>query len=161
MFIKTVTYKDFNGNDRSEELAFNLTKSELRKCELETNEPMSAKLERVYGEKVTSELVKTISEFVHMSYGKRSPDGASFIKKKPDGSLLVDDFEQTAAYDAFMNEMYESDTMLIDFCVGIFPADVQAIIKEEATKNDAQLAAYLNGKSASSDADTSMMALAT
>ena len=158
MFIKTVTYTDFNGNSCSEELAFNLTKSELRKVELESNEPMSAKLERVYGKKVLSELVKTISEFVHMSYGKRSSDGSSFIKKKPDGSLLVDDFEQTAAYDAFMNELYESDTMLIDFCVGIFPADVQAVIKDEAAKNDAKLAEYLNGGSASSDAGASMMA---
>lgn len=144
MYIKNITYKDFNGNDCTEELAFNLTKSELRKFELESDEPMSAKLERVYGKKILSELVKTVTEFVHVSYGKRSADGASFIKKKPDGSLLVDDFEQTAAYDAFMNDMYESDTALIDFCVGIFPSEIQATIKEEAAKKDAELAGILN-----------------
>ena len=33
MFIKTINYKDFDGNERSEDFYFNLTQSEILKLE--------------------------------------------------------------------------------------------------------------------------------
>lgn len=145
MFITTVKYKDFKGNERTTELCFNLTKSELRKIETESEVPMSNALSKVYNNKDDkAALVKTISDFVHMSYGELTNDGIGFIKKKSDGTLLVDEFMQTAAYDAFMNKLYDEDHMIIDFCMGIMPSDIQEQIKKEALKSDPELEKILN-----------------
>ena len=37
MFIKTISYKDFDGNERSEDFYFNLTQSEILKLETSLN----------------------------------------------------------------------------------------------------------------------------
>lgn len=37
MFIKTINYKDFDGNERSEDFYFNLTQSEILKLETSLN----------------------------------------------------------------------------------------------------------------------------
>ena len=59
MFIKTINYKDFDGNERSEDFYFNLTQSEILKLETSLNGGLTSYM---------SLMVETVSAGYHESF---------------------------------------------------------------------------------------------
>ena len=47
MIKKTITYSDFNGNERTEDFYFNLTKAEITKMELSTKGGLAEMIQRI------------------------------------------------------------------------------------------------------------------
>ena len=125
MLKKTVKYIDFDGNERTEDLYFNLTQTELTEMSVMKDEGLDVYIKRIIESKDSREILETFKTIILMAYGEKSEDGKSFRKKK-NGIRLADDFEQTAAYDALFVELATDEKAAADFFNGIIPKQVNA-----------------------------------
>ena len=104
MLTKKVTYEDFNGNTVTEELQFNLTKTEAMDIAFALPDDVK-KTVQTGPEDVTEELAKKIlarmgdtkifdfiKTVVLKAYGEVSEDGRKFIKKDENGKDLSEGF---------------------------------------------------------------------
>lgn len=130
MLNKTVTYEDYNGNQRTDELWFNLTKTEILKLTMDLpdntlpddpanvdNEKLAARLFEKLGNKGILEFIETL---LIKSYGVKSEDGRRFIKTPE----MAVEFSQTPAYDAIMMEFMTDTEAVTKFVNGVIPSKV-------------------------------------
>ena len=136
MLKQTVNYTDFDDNECSEVLYFNLTKTELTenmslKDELEKiQEDFTGDKARQLEEHEIRRILDLVKTFMRLSYGIRSADGKRFVKT-PD---IWEEFTQTAAYDAFLFGLFETPSKALEFMTGILPKDLRAAAIEAAKK---------------------------
>lgn len=119
MYKKEVTYKDYNGVERTETFYFNLTQSEL--LELESSIPggMANRMAEISAAKDMPEMMKFFKMLMRKTYGEKSPDGRRLIKKE---GALFDEFVETPAYDIIIQDIFFGDGMK-DFITNIMPAE--------------------------------------
>lgn len=132
MIKKTVTYTDFDGNERTEDLYFNLTKNEMLEMAFEMPEvtdtvgtdPDNVDVDaasRMLVEKLgNAGIVKFIKDLVFKAYGVKSEDGRRFIKSPE----LSTEFTQTMAYDEFIMSLLSNDEDASEFVKGVIPANM-------------------------------------
>lgn len=134
MIIKTMTYKDFNGEERTEDFYFNLTEAELAEMSLSVNGGLDEYIKRIIAAHDTPELVKLFKELIQKAYGEKSLDGKRFIKSPE----LTEAFMQTNAYSDFFMELARDSKAAADFVNGIIPSNIEEQVKkiqeEEANK---------------------------
>lgn len=123
MLKKTITYKDFNNNERTEDFYFNLTKAEIMEMELGVSGGMAEMIQRIVASQDSPEIVKIFKELVLKAYGVKSPDGKRFMKRE-NGRLLADDFAETEAYSQLFMELATNADAAAKFVNGIMPADL-------------------------------------
>ena len=136
MLKKTVKFKDFNGVERSEDLYFHISKaSVLTSSNSVYNEIMSIGLELqergkfledIEGEidqndpfSKNNQLIadsvrmvgRLIDRLIDLSYGIKSSDGLKFVKDPK----VLEDFKNSAAYDAFVEQMVSNQEELVEF----------------------------------------------
>lgn len=117
MLKKTITYTDYDGNERKEDFYFNLTKAELLEMELSTPGGMEKMIQNILDAQDLPELIKMFKKLILLSYGKKSDDGKRFIKS----DILREEFTQTEAYsDLFMELSMDADAAT-EFINGIIP----------------------------------------
>lgn len=133
MLKKTITYEDYDGNTRTEDLYFFISKSELTEMELSTPGGLANKLESVTKAQNGAEIIKVFKDIVLKAYGEKSDDGRAFIKKR-NGVSLAEEFEQTPAYDALFTELLMDPDKAAAFINGIMPKDLM----NEANKQNFQ-----------------------
>lgn len=118
MLKKTITYTDYDGNERTEDFYFNLTKAECLEMELGSNGGMKKYVERIISAQDGKQLVTLFKEIIDKSYGVKSLDGKRFIKNQE----VLDEFKQSEAYsDLFMELATDSDAAAA-FVNGVVPA---------------------------------------
>lgn len=121
MLKKTMTYTDYNGNERTEDFYFNLNKAELMEMELSTTGGLAEMIEKIVAAQDSAAIVKIFKDLLLKAYGVKSPDGKKFIKIDENGHRLADDFEQTEAYvDLFMELATDADAAA-KFVNGVMP----------------------------------------
>jgi len=128
MLKKTITYTDYDGNRRSEDFYFNLTKSEITEMELGINGGLDAMLDRVIQKRDGSVIIKVFKEILLKAYGEKSLDGRKFEKSEK----ISDDFYHTGAYDTLFMELVTDAKKAAAFVKAIMPADMQKDIDENA-----------------------------
>lgn len=117
MLKRTIKYTDYDGNERTEDFYFNLSKAELTEMELGVSGGMTQMLKRIVAEQDNKNMVETFKEIILKSYGEKSPDGKYFIKTKE----LADNFSYTEAYvNLFMELAYNAEAAA-EFINGIIP----------------------------------------
>lgn len=117
MLKKTMTYTDYNGNTRTEDFYFNLSKAELAEMDLSTEGGLDAYINKIIKAQDVSSLISIFKELILKSYGEKSADGRRFIKSKE----ISDGFSQTEAYsDLFMDLATNTDSATA-FVNGITP----------------------------------------
>ena len=117
MLKKTITYTDYDGNKRTEDFYFHLSKSELLEMEMGVSGGMSKLINKIITEQDTKKLIETFKEIIVKAYGEKSPDGKRFIKSKE----AVEAFTQTEAYsDLFIELATDADAATV-FVNGIIP----------------------------------------
>ena len=131
MIKETITYEDFNGDKQTEDLYFNITKTELsdfldRYEELKRMQARFEGLSRDLNMSEIKEMIGVVKMFVEASYGVRSEDGKRF-RKSPE---IWADFRDSAAYDEFLFSLFQNPDKIMPFLNGIMPKD----LKEEAEK---------------------------
>lgn len=106
MIKKTMVYTDYDGNERTEDFCFNLSKAEVAEMELSTAGGVTRMIERLVQEQDSKRIVEIFKDLICRAYGVKSPDGKRFIKSKE----LTEAFMQTEAYsDLFMALMGDPD----------------------------------------------------
>lgn len=136
MFKKTITYTDYNGNERTEDFYFNLSKAELTEMEMSTSGGLTKTIERIISEKDTPSIIKIFKDLILKSYGVKSLDGRLFEKIDANGNPLSRQFEQTEAYSVLFTELATDDVKAAEFVNGIIPADAAKKIAESQTPNN-------------------------
>lgn len=118
MFKRTISYEDFDGNQVTEVLLFNLSNPELMTLQASYPEGYAKHLESALEANDKKEVVKTLQNLILNSYGEKSSDGRRFIKSEE----AKVNFEQSAAYDALFTEMLVDKTgqKAIDFVNALF-----------------------------------------
>lgn len=124
MLTKSITYTDYNGEQRTETFYFNLTKAELAELNLSTEGGLQNVLQKIIDSKNVPEITKWFKKIIVMAYGEKSPDGRRFIKNRE----LTEEFLQTEAYSELFMELLSNDESASDFVNGIVPRiDAQVI----------------------------------
>lgn len=120
MLKKTITYKDYLGNEKTKDCWFNLSKSEIMEMELSTPGGLTATLNKVIAAQDAPSIIKIFKDLVLKSYGVISPDGEQFIKSEQ----LRTEFSQTVAYDQLFMELATDAEKAAEFVNGIIPAEI-------------------------------------
>lgn len=119
MLVKTMTYTDYNGEERTEDFYFNLTRAEVTEMELSTVGGLSETIQRITKSKDIPAIMDIFKDLILKSYGQKSPDGKRFIKSK----ALSEEFSQTEAYSDLFMELATNSTAAAAFVNGIMPTD--------------------------------------
>lgn len=127
MLKKTITYTDYDGNERTEDYYFNLSKAELLEMEMSTNGGLEKFCQKIIAEKDTKRMMEMWKELILKSYGEKSLDGKRFIKSQE----LVDSFTQTEAYSELFMELASNADTAAAFVKGIIPKNLLAQIEKE------------------------------
>lgn len=118
MLKKTISYTDYEGNERTEDFYFNFTKAEVTEMELGVNGGLTAMLNRIIAAQDAPTIVKTFKELILKAYGEKSLDGKRFIKS----TELADAFSQTEAYSILFMELATNADAAAKFFNAIIPS---------------------------------------
>lgn len=131
MYNKTVTYKDYKGNTRTEDFYFNLNKAELVELELSTKGGLTVMMDRIIAAQDNATLFKIFKDLVSKSYGVLSDDGRKFVKSQE----VLDDFMQTEAYSIIFSELATNAEAAAEFFNNVIPQNLaKELAEEEANK---------------------------
>ena len=119
MLKKTITYKDYNGNERTEDFYFNLNKAEVVEMELGVAGGLTQMVQRIVSAQDGTQIIKTFKEIILKAYGEISPDGKRFVKS-PELSAA---FSQTEAYSNLFMELATSHDAASAFINAIVPQE--------------------------------------
>lgn len=127
MIKKTLTYTDYDGNERTEDFYFNLSKAELMEMDFSASGGMEKMIKRIVDAQDTKRIIEVFKDIILKSYGEKSADGRRFIKVA-DGRRLAEDFAQTEAYSELFMELATNDKAATDFINGVIPQSLAAEI---------------------------------
>lgn len=125
MLKKTITYTDFNDEERTEDFYFNLTKAELTEMEFSTEGGLQNSLRTIMNTRDYKKIVEVFKKIILGSYGEKSADGKRFIKTDEQGNPLSRKFAETQAFSELYMELATNDKAATAFIVGVVPADIR------------------------------------
>ena len=120
MIHETITYKDWNGLERTENFYFHFTQAELMEMEMSTEGGFAERVQRMIDAKNTAELIKIIKKFVLDAYGVKSDDGRRFMKNDE----LRTAFVECPAYSEIFMKLATDSEAASKFVNGVVPADM-------------------------------------
>lgn len=130
MLKKTMTYVDYNGNERTEDFYFNLTEAEIMEMEMGTAGGLSEMIQNIVKAQDAPAIIKIFKDLVLNAYGQKSLDGKRFIKTQE----LKEEFAQTEAYSQLFMELATDADAAAKFVNGIVPAKLEEAAKAEQAK---------------------------
>lgn len=141
MYKETVNYNDFDNNERSEELYFNLTQTEATEFALEMPNSLTDGIagENVDVNQASMDILKKmggkgvfdfLKKLVLKSYGIKSADGRRIEKSEK----ITREFEQSIPFDIIFTKLMRDDNYAAAFVNAVIPAELAARIAE-TTKN--------------------------
>lgn len=128
MLIKPITYENFNGEKKTKNFYFFLSKTELAKMELKEKAGMESLIKQMVNEDDRAKIVDLFESIVLSAYGEKSADGEEFMKSPE----IIEKFKHHPAYDVLFMELISSEKAMSDFIAAILPQDMA----EEAKKNN-------------------------
>lgn len=131
MLKRTITFEDYDGQQRTEDFYFNLNKAELIKWLTTSGDyTLDKVLQRLATERNGKKIMEIFENLIHLSYGRKSLDGRRFEKS----DVIWDDFYQTEAYSVLFTELVTDAQKAAQFVNSIIPKgladEVEKIIKE-------------------------------
>lgn len=119
MLKKTVTYIDFDGNERTEDFFFNLTEQEIAEMELSTEGGLGNFINKAVAAKSQVELIELFKKLILAAYGVKSADGRRFVKN----IAVREDFMSTQAFSDIYMELVQDADKASAFFNGIVPKE--------------------------------------
>ena len=117
MLKKTMTYTDYDGNERTEDFYFNLTKAELTEMEMSHDGGLVKLIEKIVAEQDVKRIIEIFKDLILNAYGEKSADGRRFIKN----AEIKESFAQTEAYSDLFMELASDADSAAEFVNGIIP----------------------------------------
>ena len=129
MIKETISYNDFNGNPRTEDFYFNLTKAEIMRMEMSTSGGLAERINRIIAAQDTPAIIAVFEDLIQKSYGVKTPDGRGFLKRPED----LEAFVATEAYSELFMKLATDSDAAAKFVNGVVPA---GMAKELATASN-------------------------
>lgn len=123
MYVKTIKFVDYDGNNREVTAYFNLNKAEILEMNMNEEGGLEALIHRITLTTDTKELMRLFKQIILGSYGEKSADGMRFVKKQE----LTDAFEQSCAYPELLVELINNAEEAAKFINNVIPKDIQNI----------------------------------
>lgn len=117
MLKKTITYTDYDGNSRTEDFWFNLSKAEIIRLEFSESGGMEKLLNKMIAEQDSKKLMNMFETLILTAYGEKSGDGKRFIKSEE----LSTAFKQTEAYSELIVELLSDEKSASEFVNKVMP----------------------------------------
>lgn len=127
MFVKDITFTDYDGVERTERAYFNLSQAEIAQYAYSVEGGLYNYVNRLVVRKDIPKLMEMFNEIIKKSYGVKSPDGRKFIKSEE----LIKDFMETEAYSVLFMELATKPEAVTEFLNGVMPVKLS---KEEIDK---------------------------
>ena len=131
MYKEKLTYKNFNDDEVTEVLRFNLSEIEL--LDLAKDDPTfsQAYMRSLIENEDSFEMFRFIRKILALSYGVLSENGNEFMKSPE----IMDRFLHSAAYDALITKIASSQDIdiLKNMLTGIFPPKFTEAINAQTT----------------------------
>lgn len=135
MVKKTYTFKDYNGNERTEEYYFNLTETETIKLEMGVDGGLTEKIRRIIAARDIPEIINVFDELIGCSYGVKSPDGREFIKSPE----LTKSFMQTEGYNLLFKDFMTKEGFAAEFFKALIPQGTVEMVENLPEYNTTDL----------------------
>lgn len=148
MLKKTIEYVDFNGEERTEDFWFHLSKAEILEWISSTDGSytLDKYLVHVAKTKKPKEVMDTFKDLIWRSYGEKSLDGRRFMKSDE----IKQNFFETEAYSILFTELVSDASKASEFINGIIPPDlakeIQKIVSENPDGIPDEMKDYLLGE---------------
>lgn len=117
MFKKTIKYVDFNGTERTEDFYFDISETELVLLDAKTPEGFLEHMTAVGNKQDKQEIMDMFTNFIHLAYGEKSPDGRYFDKSDE----ISRRFEHSAAYNVLFLELLQDSKKAAAFVNAVLP----------------------------------------
>lgn len=117
MLKKTITYTDYDGNERTEDFFFHLTKAELVELAHSEQGGLEKTIEQITKTQDNKRLIALFKDVIKLAYGVKSLDGKRFQKSEE----IRNEFMETEAYSILFMELANDEQAAIDFVNGIVP----------------------------------------
>ena len=126
MYQKAITYENYNGEKKTKNFYFNLSRSEIAKMHLTTDGGLDQMIKKMVESGSNKEIFTYFENFVLSCYGEKSADGEEFIKNDE----VRERFKNHPAYDVLFMEFIEGgDKAMSDFINAVVPRDMQDAMK--------------------------------
>lgn len=125
MFAKEIKYTDYNGEERTETMYFNMSKPELFEMTCSESGGYDKFIKKIVETKDLKSLQQIFTAIILNSYGEKSADGKSFVKTEE----MKNQFKHTAAYEALYMELITDEEAASEFILRILPKDIGDAIK--------------------------------
>ena len=119
MIKETITYTDYNGNERTMDAYFNLNKAEIMRMEMSTKGGLAERIKRIVDAQDAPAIIEIFEDLIQRSYGMKTADGG-FVKRKED----LEAFMATDAYSELFMKLATDADAAAKFVNGVVPADV-------------------------------------
>jgi len=121
MYIRDITYTDFNGEERTDTCCFHLTKAEVVDWLTTSGDyTLDKVVEKLVSSHNGKEIMNIFKDMIRRSYGVKSLDGKRFIKTKE----VQDEFFESEAYSVLFMELVTDAAKAGEFFMGILPSDL-------------------------------------
>ena len=117
MLKKTIVYTDYDGNERTEDFWFNISKAELAELEYSVKGGLKKILEKAVQDQDGPKIISVFKEIVLKAYGEKSNDGRRFMKSEE----ISRNFSETEAYVNLFMELATDEKAATAFMEGILP----------------------------------------
>ena len=133
MLKKTISYEDYNGNERSKDFYFHMNQVEFSKLNGEIPGGIEKRMQKIIEDQDEDALLRMIDLLVSRSYGEFDEED-EFTKVSKTGRPLWEKFVNTDAYDQLIIELIQNEENIVSFLKSIMPKKVQGRIDEEMQK---------------------------
>ena len=131
MLKKQVTYKDYDGNDKTVTLYFHLNKFEWLELETYTKGGLIENLKHAIETGNAKKTIDILKKIILRSYGEKDPETGSF-EKSDDIAIR---FSKTDAFSELFYELAYNEEAAQSFFMGLIPVELRA----EAEKKMAEM----------------------
>lgn len=117
MLKKTITYETFDGEEKTEDFYFHLSKADIVSMEMTRRGGLKAYLENIIKIQDGAKIMEEFTKLIVNSVGQKSEDGTRFTKTKE----IQEDFKSSPAYDVLFLELVTDASKAAEFVNGIVP----------------------------------------
>lgn len=117
MYKVTLTYEDLNGDQRTEDFYFHLSRSAAIRWENSIDGGLSARMQKIVDSNSKPELMKLFEEVIMKTYGIKTDDGKRFAQSEEISTA----FMQSPAYDTLFLKLFTEEGYASTFINAIIP----------------------------------------